>query len=221
MWANHVVIRRPLAIWEAALTQLRAMGTRLAENATFWDVAETIPSAAIAELHAMCEYACEARITFQELSLPMGPTHVWTDASERALGWVLEDHTQGRQLMTTRSHTFGNIFTAELYAAVLGVYNVPPGSTIHVDNRAALAALEKGHSRTRGGNILIRALALQGSSGGRFGACWVPSGCNRADAVSRSVLKVPQFLVSCPHESEVRGVRWRMPAKEKGGIAVF
>lgn len=208
MWANYAIIRAPLAKWPHALELIRSCGRNLhGRDRDSWDERIEISGTVTDELHQMIDEALIARVYYNSLVKQQPSCKIWTDASSLGAGWVREDKhghlVAGQQLPDMF------IFVSELMAAADAFLSEPVGAQIAIDNTAAQRALIRGHSSTAAGNVVMKRLYEQLPAGCRSEVLRVPSGCNRADALSRGKVRIPVFTQPCPHETAPVDVRWR------------
>lgn len=177
MWALYAVARHPLCQYEDFI---RIIGRIAPQSRDGWDdVIQLKPeewkSVQMAASEAMkCKWKRENHKT---------PTvALWTDASSRALGWVLE-LTRG-DFCASQQVEGESIFLRELTAMVRGAQAASMiGRTITVlgDNTAAVTACRKGFSKNRKANVLLRRLYRMAP----IWTAWVSTKVQRADALTR------------------------------------
>ena len=127
--------------------------------------------------------------------LPSGarPTHVYTDASSKALGLVFPSFSAGYGVPIKKT-----IYRLEADAVswALEQPTMPRNSVLRIDNEALVHALHKGRSNIKEANAACAALFASRLAGCRISAKWISTDVNPADAPSRLHLARSELFVS-------------------------
>ena len=129
----------------------------------------------------------------QPLPSAANPTHIYTDASSKALGLVFPSFSAGYGVPIKK--TIHRLET-DAVSWALEQPTMPHNSVLRIDNEALVHALHKGRSNIKEANAACAALFASRLTGFRISAKWISTDVNRADAPSgfhlaRSELSVP------------------------------
>ena len=202
---------KPICLLPDFMRLVRSQARRFATSAPFqrvegwYDPDPAFTDATVRLCCAAVVFVRSARLSGEQRRPP--PTaEIFTDASNSALAGI--SHSESMFIREAPCHSH-KIQTAELLAGVLGavLLRVPPGGwTWAVDNTVAKYALLKGHSASDSADRVLRLwfhMAALAVAPLPAYVAFVPSGCNRADALTR--LTEPAFLsVSSTADERVR-----------------
>ena len=193
--------KRNLCYYRDSLSFLRRTASLLAIDPQKWDVQLFIPPSVISEFTGIVSVMrCNDWIVDQ----PERPTVVtWSDASDREWAALIESEffepvVQGVFPDPEKHH----IYLKELYAAWLAVRLAAANHPNHevslqVDNAAAVAAINKGHSKNYLANELLCAIFDTAKAANMcVSATWVDTLSQRADEFTRGT--VAPTMVSLP-----------------------
>lgn len=184
MWLNHVIIRKPLACWEDILVEMGKVGRAIA-NGSQWD-AERVSGGENEEkrlLNIIAEARGFIRVIHRKCK-SMAPKKVFTDATPTAAGWQGPDWGIAANHINDRSI---QIYLSEFLALATALFN-DEGEFLFCDNKAVVAAMKKGVSRSLSANMVIRKLCEKQK--GEKCLQWIPSKMNRADGLSRGHIEM-------------------------------
>lgn len=205
MWANYAIARFPLCQWPEALATVRkiAMGIHSDGSQEKWDEPVTVGHLAASELRSMSETLRNSKRTLRDIQEVASNSDIFTDASSWAWGYL---QTSPGMSGLHRTHAIRDIFVAELLAAC-DAWNSRANKVpnLYVDNTAAVGALLKGHSSSGRGNLILSRLYKNLPSGAKARVTTVPTDCQRADLLSRGVLRAGPL---CEHKHVSEQVGW-------------
>ena len=200
VWFLYCTKRR-LCYFRVSLSFLRRTASVLAIDPQKWDVKLEIPPSVISEFAGIVSVM---RSNDWIEDQPERPTVVaWSDASDREWAALIESEvfepvTQGVFSNPEQHH----IYLKELYAAWRAVRLAAAENTDHevslqVDNAAAVAAINKGHSKNFLANELLCAIFdTAKATNMSVSASWVDTLSQRADEFTRGT--VAPSLASLP-----------------------
>jgi hypothetical protein len=200
IWRNFAVGRSPLAQFPQLLKAARDIGSDITLKKATWDSLFTASPELLRELRFMrVQLNTNEPLFARDLDATPSGLAAWSDASDRAFGIVIEKN--GADVFSSGG-TFGlkahfHIYFKELLAAVWAAEAVarhlgdrPPTSPMSVlfliDNMAVVGSLSRGHGHSTESDHLILRFYRALPSCVRPAIFWVPTGIQRADALSRA-----------------------------------
>jgi hypothetical protein len=205
MWANYAVVRAPLCSYSVLLGTIRSIARDIVHRTTDWDKLVDLTDDTVDEIHQFIEEAVGAKVTLAELRQTDPCVEWWTDASDSELAWVTEE--MGIPWAGGCRNSRPKIYEAELEAMVLALAEADRPVVVNCDNRAAMHALVKGHSKTEAGNQMLQWLQT-GLRTRYIYVRWVPSQCNCSDPLTRGLKCFPRHACPCTHRGEIMPIRW-------------
>ena len=187
VWFVHTTGRR-LCFLRATLSFVRRAASRLATAPEEWDARLEVPIAVCRELDGVLE---DVRENAWVQAPPQLPEVVgWSDASDTEWAAVLEVLPEA---VVQGTFPPGNvhIFLKEVFTALQAARLTARLCPVHelqlwVDNTAAVAAIQKGHSSCfRASELLCAMFEEAGRAGVAVRCSWVPTDAQRADGYTR------------------------------------
>lgn len=196
MWAARI-LHEPLYRYPRWMAWVSQRARQLHANPLLWDKPCHIWPTALSDLKALTTRVCDNRV--YDLHQQEVTTEVFTDASDKGYGVVIPDTEEGGGqtyaawwTISMRKHT---IAERELVAAVLALAHLrrtekgkTPHYHLYTDNTNVVAWL----TRRRGPNFFVNALLrdlFDGSEPFQLSVTWIPSAANPADGPSRDPSK--------------------------------
>jgi hypothetical protein len=187
MWPAYAVGREPLCRYPRVMNLVRRVARGTEDNG--WEAQWNLTPEESEEFKRFYEKAQEYRLTLRDLQLGTVKTELWTDASSFARGYVKVTKDRQHEVASV-PHEDLPIFVAELLAAaeaILTLHNESEwkNTISYIDNQAAVTALNKGHSASEAGDLILRKLDEKVKNAGGNKIQWIKSDSNIADAPSR------------------------------------
>ena len=188
VWFLHTTGRR-LCFLPATLAFVRRAASRLGTTSDEWDTVLKVPLAVRRELAGVLE--CVLANDWVEAPPQLPEVVGWSDASDEEWAAVLEVVPEAVVQGSFPSGGHLHIFLKEVFAALQAVRlaaRLSPEHELHlrVDNTAAVAAIQKGHSSCFHANRMLCSLYDEADRARLAVRCsWVPTGNQRADEFTR------------------------------------
>ena len=209
VWFVHTTGRR-LCFFRASLAFVRRAASRLATEPDEWDSRLDVPFAVRRELEGVLG---EVRENAWVEAPPQLPEVVgWSDASDTEWAAVLEVLPEAVAQGTFPPGDL-HIFLKEVFAALQAVRLTARLCPDHelllrVDNTAAVAAIQKGHSSCFRANELLCALYEEADRARLAVRCsWVPTDAQRADEYTRGRQAPPCGITLPPYGEDQKSPR--------------
>jgi hypothetical protein len=203
LWCLYVISRAPLALYNEVLESLSQIGKCMFDKAEAWD--NTLPEKFyhfIPYIEGVLDDAMRSKYC-KPVDNGDNSGFIWTDASELAVGVVLEANGRSVGWSYGRERKIP-IFANELLTGVESLVSIKQKYLI-MDNTSAVRALYKGHSKSRGGNVILKKF-VQSWGSGQVHVAWVPTLAQRADDLSRNHFECTGHMDIAPLLKQVRWV---------------
>jgi hypothetical protein len=206
MWVTFSITKTPLCTFPGLMNELRSVC-----SAQQWTAPHCVSETLLRELQTACD---DCRIAERSILItsPAPSRVIWTDASTVGMAGYDEQSNEAwwRSLPAEYANSPHFMALFEMMAVMTSAeqFKLSQGSwTLATDNSAVERALIRGHSGSKSLDGMIRTLLANGQMPTHVS--WVPSACQRTDALTRPQTRHLGVKTRCSHHHPAAERRWR------------